>query len=319
MTTATIDLNTLTLPELYEHYARTGLVRRLFELMRDEDLGVEPPAGDITALASASAWRSGDKRLRTTVRARQAGTLAGAQAVPDLLVVFAPGVRYTPRAQDGQTIAMGEAIAELEGPATQMHVVERPLLNLVGRLSGVASRTARFVSAIEQGAPGTACRLLDTRKTTPGLRVLEKYAVRCGGGFNHRAGLFDAVLVKDNHIARLSPAELTDHATRLAECARADRSLRFVEFESDTLEQLRALLAVRTGLIDVVMLDNYTDDDLREAVRLRNELQPGVVLEASGGIDLETIGRVAQTGVDCISSGSLTHGATWIDFGLDEG
>lgn len=319
MTEPLPDLNAMGLPDLYAHLARGGLVRRLFELMRDEDLGEASPTGDITALASARASGNRERPLRATVRAREPGVLAGTAALPTMLEVFAPNVQMTGALADGKACRPSETVLTLEGPAAEVVVVERPLLNLIGRLSGVATRTAAFVRAIEEAAPGSGCRLLDTRKTTPGLRVLEKYAVRCGGGCNHRLGLHDAVLVKDNHIAGMSARELTAHATALAEAARADRPLRYVEFETDTIEQARALFAVRPGLVDVVMLDNYAEDGLREAVRLRDELAPGVLLEASGGIALETVGAVARTGVDRISSGSLTHGATWLDFGLDAG
>jgi nicotinate-nucleotide pyrophosphorylase (carboxylating) len=188
---------------------------------------------------------------------------------------------------------------------------ERTTLNFVGHLSGIASLTHEFVAA----ASGTAATILDTRKTLPGWRSLAKYAVRAGGGTNHRMGLFDGVLVKDNHIAAWS--RLVGNS-RLADAVRQARAESptgvSIEFEVDTLEQLRDVL---DGRPDIVLLDNMTTDQLREAVRLRNETAPQVLLEASGGITLQTVRAIAETGVERISIGALTHSARCFDLGFD--
>lgn len=314
MTTALEDLNALSLPDLYGRLSAGGLVRRLIGLMRDEDLGTGDDAGDITANASAGV---SDRAVSTVeVRTRASGVVAGLAAIPDLLEVFAPHVSCEALRADGVMVDEGDALARLSGPTVELHVIERPLLNLVGRLSGVATRTAAFVRAVRD-ATDRSVAVLDTRKTTPGMRVLEKYAVRCGGGSCHRIGLFDAVLVKDNHLAGVATDALASHVQRLAEEARSRRPLRFVEVEVDTLGQLDALLMLPAGVLDVVMLDNMTTELLREAVARRDERQPSLLLESSGGVSLETIGGIARSGVDRISVGSLTHGATWLDVGMD--
>ena len=203
-----------------------------------------------------------------------------------------------------------------------MLAVERPLLNMLGRLSGIASLTRRYVDAVS----GTPAGIYDTRKTTPAWRSLEKYAVRCGGGRNHRAGLFEAVLIKDNHLALgaelrpqarggFSPAEAVLKARQFLSERSGDASRQaIVEIEVDTLDQLDEVLAVKP---DLVLLDNMGPAMLREAVAHRNARSPAVELEASGGIDLGTVRKVAETGVERISVGALTHSAVSLDFGLD--
>ncbi|MEO1717200.1 MAG: carboxylating nicotinate-nucleotide diphosphorylase [Planctomycetota bacterium] len=300
----TTDPNTLSLPELYDHLAETGLVRGLLELARDEDLG--PDLRDITAELVEDAAET-----TATVRSRKSAVLAGLACVPDLLDVFDANVEAAMLAADGQHLSPDVDILTLSGPLADIVRVERTLLNLIGRLSGIATRVRAFADRI----PDT-CTLLDTRKTTPGLRVLEKYAVRCGGGQLHRLGLHDAVLVKDNHIAHMSAEELTAFAERAALQGRA-AGAHFIEIEVDTLDQLRAVLAADPDAVDFVLLDNMPNDDLRLSVKLRNEARSPIQLEASGGISLDTIADIAATGVDRISVGSLTHQARSIDFGLD--
>ncbi|MEC8560489.1 MAG: nicotinate-nucleotide diphosphorylase (carboxylating), partial [Planctomycetota bacterium] len=181
------------------------------------------------------------------------------------------------------------------------------------RLSGVATRTAEHVQAVS----GTGVLVCDTRKTTPGLRNLEKYAVRCGGGHLHRIGLFDAMLVKDNHVGDLDPDRM---AARVAEAAGAVRDaseVRFVEVEVDDLEQLDALLALPEGVVDIILLDNMPPEFLAQAVRRRDRKAPHVRLEASGGIGLDRLPAIAASGVDRVSVGGLTHSAVQLDFGLD--
>lgn len=301
------NLNALPLPALFDELVRTGLVQRLVDLARDEDLG---DAGDITTIA----WSPPTDRTRARLVARKEGVIAGLAAAPLLLKAFAPDAHIELRACDGGHAAAGDTLAILEGPTRQVLAVERSFLNLVGRLSGVATQAARFVAAI---GIASRARVFDTRKTTPGLRVLEKYAVRCGGGFCHRLGLHDAMLVKDNHVARVPLADLAAHAADAARRARADRPLRFVEIEADRLEQVEALLQIEPGLIDLILLDNMPPARLREAVALRDRMNPRIHLEASGGVTLDTIADIARAGVDRISIGALTHSATSLDLALD--
>lgn len=303
--------NDLTLPDLYEHLARTGLVRRLLELARDEDLG---PAGvDLTGAACGSA-----KTVAACVNARAPGVAAGIAAIEDLTDVYGVPIEADVHVQDGHRFTPGETLVTLRGPIAGVVMVERPLLNLLGRLSGVAARTADFRAAMGD----TNARLYDTRKTTPGLRVLEKYAVRCGGGQCHRFGLHDAVMFKDNHIAGVPTPQLASHVASMVAQARSVGAARgcvpaFIEAEVDTLEQLGALLALTPGLIDVVLLDNMPPDQLAEAVSRRDRAASPVLLEASGGVTLDTIASAAASGVDRVSVGSLTHRATSVDLGLD--
>ena len=298
-----------TLPQCYARLASTGLIERLLTLARDEDL--HPTGRDATTDAMALA----DTPLRAALTLRQGGILAGLAAVPDLVRIFGGGIAFEPLAADGQALPPGTAAGILSGPAPRVLQIERTLLNLVARLSGVATRTAAFVQAVE----GTGTRICDTRKTTPGLRALEKYAVCCGGGTSHRMSLADAVLIKDNHLAGLTPREVAIRVTAAATRARqsAGAALAFVEVEVDSLEQLDALLGLPAGLIDYILLDNFTLGDLREAVARRRRAGSAVVFEASGGIGIENVRAVAETGVERISIGGLTHQAVSLDVGLD--
>jgi nicotinate-nucleotide pyrophosphorylase (carboxylating) len=250
--------------------------------------------------------------------ARQAGVIAGLRAAPVVIDEMHAAIRVKARAADGDEVAAGSVVAELEGSARDLLTCERPLLNLIGRLSGIATLTREYVKRLD----GTTARIYDTRKTIPGWRRLEKYAVRCGGGCNHRTGLFDAVLIKDNHLALFGrdgsnvPADAVRAAKAFLEAM--DPELvpdnMLIEIEIERLQDLEGVL--RAGP-DIVLLDNMRTDELREAVAIRNEIGPGVALEASGGISLETIRDVALTGVERISSGSLTHGACWLDVAMD--
>lgn len=301
----------LGLPELYAALSGDGTPRRLFELARDEDLG--PDGLDVTSEITLDAESSCEAALR----AREGGVVCGLACLDELADVFASGsgvASFETRLADGDPVLPGQTLALLRGPTRAVVRLERTMLNLLSRLSGVATRTAAFASRIPAGSPA---RLYDTRKTTPGWRALEKYAVRCGGGCSHRLGLYDAVLLKDNHLASLPVSELRERLEEGARRARAARELRFFEVEVDTLAQLDAALGVSPGLIDVVMLDNFTLDDLSRGVAMRDERAPSVALEASGGVTLETIGEIAMTGVDRISVGSLTHHAVSLDLGLD--
>lgn len=295
------------LDDFYRSLRETGLIRRLLELARDEDLG--PDQRDLTAKVCGSSDRTTTAKIMLGADA----TIAGLAAVPDLLEVFRSSVEFQPLAHDGEHHTRGATLATLTGPLDEIVTAERTILNLLGRLSGVASLTARYVE--RAGGKG---KVLDTRKTTPGLRVLEKYAVRCGGGHSHRLGLHDAVLIKDNHIAHLGPDQLAPWLTEV--CAKAkSENASFVEVEVDTLVQFDCVLDVAAGLIDFVLLDNMNPATLRTAVEMRANRGSKLQLEASGGVNLDTIAEIAETGVDRISVGAITHQAVTADVRLDIG
>lgn len=261
-----------------------------------EDLG---RAGDVTARACAPE----DARLAAVFAARREGRVAGLACARLAVLALDPAARFEARLADGDDAAPGAVLAEVEAGARALLSAERTALNLLGRLSGVATLTRSYVRAVA----GTGARIADTRKTTPGLRALEKHAVLCGGGLNHRFGLDDAILIKDNHIA-VCGGDVAEAVRR----ARAFAGhLMKVEVEVDGLDQLEAALAEGP---DVVMLDNFSLGDLRRAVALTSGR---AVLEASGGVSLETVRAIAETGVDVISVGALTHSAPALDVGLD--
>lgn len=311
------DLNTLPLDELYKWLSRSGLITRLLELARDEDLGRDWELGDVTSRALTLPT----DRARGMLVSRRAGVIAGLAVVPEILHLFKADVDLISGKgiDDGAKVDAGTVIGTLVGNHRAMLGAERTLLNVLGRLSGIATRTAEFAAL----TAGTPARIYDTRKTSPGMRVLEKYAVRCGGGFMHRLGLHDAALIKDNHIAGVPVDQLAGVVARAVKRAREEalrEGLRFIELEVDSLEQFKALLAAeafKSGGVDIVLLDNMPAEQLREAVRLRDEAKVRVRLEASGGISKDNIVEIAGTGVDRISLGTLTHGATWLDVALD--
>ena len=307
----TSDPNTLSLPQLYNLAATTGLVRRLLELARDEDLGPGGTPGDLTSLCTIPSTNLGV----ASINFRCPGYVSGLECISDILTLFAPDVRFEPFSRDGDRVSAATTVGTLRGPATQILAAERVTLNLLGRLSGIATLTARFVHA---AGPNARAKVYDTRKTTPGLRVLEKYAVRCGGGSCHRMGLFDAVLIKDNHIASLPAGELAAsiaHAS--AEARRCAPDMKFFMVEVDTLDQLQALLTLPSGTVDIVLLDNMNVQQLERAAAMRSQIAPMLQLEASGGVNLETIAGIASSGVDRVSIGALTHQAVSLDVGLD--
>jgi nicotinate-nucleotide pyrophosphorylase (carboxylating) len=261
-----------------------------------EDLG---RAGDVTSIATIPE----DATAHAIVVARKAGVIAGLPLVAAAFRKLAPEVAITPHARDGASVASKVALMHITGPARAVLASERVALNLLGHLSGVATATHEFVRRIK----GTRTRICCTRKTTPGLRALEKYAVRCGGGFNHRFGLDDAMLIKDNHIA------VAGGIRAVLERARASAGhLVKIEIEVDGLDQLGEVLAV--GLADAVLLDNMNVADMTKAVAMVGGRFP---LEASGGITLESIEAVASSGVDYASSGWITHSAPNLDVALD--
>ena len=305
MSTSTPD----ELTRVYAELSSTGFVERLLELARDEDLG--PGRCDLTSELFIDA----NATLRCAVVARQPGVVSGLAAIAEMLRVFGfmDDIQVQIESSDGSPVEPQTRVAILEGKTRAILTLERTLLNLVGRLSGVATQTRRFVEAM---GTDTRAGLYDTRKTTPGLRVLEKYAVRCGGGKSHRIGLHDAVMVKDNHLAGLGLDDLGDAIKAAGERVRAASGpIAFFEVEVDSLEQFERVLSV--GGVDIVLLDNFSPALLREAVAMRDRVRPGLELEASGGITLETVREIALTGVDRISVGGLTHSAVSLDFGLD--
>ena len=244
--------------------------------------------------------------MRAVFSARQPGVLAGVDCVRLALLAMDPGATIELKARDGAAFAAGAALVEAEADARAFLAAERTALNLLGRLCGVATLTRAYVEAVA----GAGARIADTRKTTPGLRALEKHAVACGGGVNHRFGLDDAILIKDNHVAVCGGV---GEAIRRARAA-AGHLVR-VEIEVDGLDQLDEALAERP---DVIMLDNFSLEKLREAVARTRAAPAGrPVLEASGGVNLETVRAIAETGVDVISVGALTHSAPSLDIGLD--
>jgi nicotinate-nucleotide pyrophosphorylase (carboxylating) len=280
--------------------AETAACCQLVNLALAEDLD---GAGDVTSQATIPA----DLQGRAAFVARADGVVAGLPAAALVLAAVDARLVFEGLVSDGTRVERGSRLASVAGPMRGILAAERTALNFLQRLSGVATQTARHVQTIA-GLPG---KILDTRKTTPGWRLLEKYAVRQGGGHNHRLGLYDGILVKDNHLAALGGQG--DVWQRLAAALTGQRSLP-VEIEVDTLEQLRRVLGLRPN---VVLLDNMPTDDMRAAVQLRDQTAPGVQLEASGGVTLATLRAIAETGVDRISVGALTHSAPALDIALD--
>lgn len=308
------DLNALSFPALFQTLMSDGLVRRLFEIARDEDLGPRGTEGDVTSESILLP----DARASARVVARAPGALSGLAAVPALLDVFGVSVGFAPSVADGSRVSKNQAIATLSGPARDLLALERTLLNVLSRCSGVATLARRYVDAVA----ASDARICETRKTIPGWRALDKYAARCGGAYLHRLALHDAALYKDNHLAGIAVADLAQRVATAADAARRAGSssaggLRFVEVEVDTLDQLDALLTLPRGVIDIVLLDNMPVDQLRQAVGMRNAKNPSLQLEASGGVTLDTVLAIAQTGVNRISVGEITHSAPALDLGLD--
>jgi nicotinate-nucleotide pyrophosphorylase (carboxylating) len=261
-----------------------------------EDLG---RAGDVTSTATIPEGT----RAKAVVVARKAGTISGLPLVEATLLRLDRKASLTAHHRDGAAVAARTALMTIEGDARAVLAAERTALNFLGHLSGVATEAASFVRLIAH----TKARICCTRKTTPGLRALQKYAVRCGGGFNHRFGLDDAILIKDNHIAVAGGI-----AAVLKRAKAVAGHLVKIEIEVDTLDQLREVLAA--GGADVALLDNMSPADMRDAVKL---VGGKLVLEASGGITLDTAAAIAETGVDYLSSGAITHSAPNLDVALD--
>ena len=262
----------------------------------DEDLG---RAGDVTSIATVPLGTRG----KAVVVARQAGTIAGLPLVEAAFRKLDPAIEIKGHARDGAAVAAKTALMTISGDARAILSAERVALNFVGHLSGIATTTAEFVRLISH----TKARICEIRKTIPGLRALQKYAVRCGGGYNHRFGLDDAILIKDNHIA------VVGGVRAVLEGAKAVAGhLVKIEIEVDTLDQLKEVLAI--GLADVALLDNMDTATMKQAVEM---CKGKLVLEASGGITLKNAAAVAETGVDYLSSGAITHSSPSLDVALD--
>ncbi|MCA9080300.1 MAG: carboxylating nicotinate-nucleotide diphosphorylase [Planctomycetaceae bacterium] len=279
--------------------------QRLIQQALAEDLR---EAGDITSQALIPAEEQGSVRIVS----RQQGVLAGLPFAELVYAALGDTVQFERHVEDGSRLHPGTAVATITGSVRALLTGERTALNLLTLLSGNASLTAQFVDAVA----GTNAKILDTRKTLPGLRLLQKYAIRCGGGANHRIGLFDAVLIKDNHLGAWKAARHGTLADAVRHCRAQVSAGIIVEIEVDTLDQFRDAIQ---GAPDIVLLDNMTCEQLSQAVELRAELGPKVELEASGGVHLQTVAGIAATGVDRISIGALTHSAPALDLGFDWG
>lgn len=279
------------------------LTPHIIESVVRSALAEDAPWGDVTVELAIPASAEIDARLV----AREPGVFAGGPLIVETFRQLDPRIEVTALADEGETFAAGQALARIAGPARGVLTGERVALNLCQRMSGVATLTARYAAAVAH----TRARIADTRKTTPGLRALEKHAVRAGGGSNHRFGLSDAIMVKDNHLAALGAvddASITSALRRLRERAGHTTS---IVVEVDRLEQIPPVLAAApTG----ILLDNFSIPELVEGVRL---IDGRAIAEASGGVDLDAVAGIAETGVDVISVGRLTHGARALDLGLD--
>lgn len=272
----------------------------LIQLALREDLA---DRGDLTCQALISP----KDQATVCVVARQTGVLSGEGIGRMVMQRLDPSIKWTTKATDGDPLERGTIVAEVTGPLFQLLVGERTMLNFLTHLSGIATLTRKFVDAVA----GAKAKILDTRKTLPGWRVLEKYAVRCGGGTNHRMGLYDGVLIKDNHLAAWTESQSIAAAIQAARSKWPDVP---IEVEVDSLEQLQDALA---GSPAIVLLDNMSPMMMSQAVELRNRRAPAVQLEASGGVTLSTVREIAETGVDRISIGALTHSAPALDLAFD--
>jgi nicotinate-nucleotide pyrophosphorylase (carboxylating) len=278
----------------------------LIEMGLQEDLPNKRVDSDIT-----TAWFVPSMEARTVLTARQHGVVAGLPIVPHVFARLDPAVQFIQHVQDGTQVQPGDRLATLSGPLAGILAGERIALNFTQYLSGIASMTRRYVDAIA----GLPVKILDTRKTLPGWRVLSKYAVRQGGGFNHRMGLHDMILVKDNHWSAMpEPRDIVEWIRAYRENGDPNHEGIAIEIEVDTLLQFDEVLPAAP---DIILLDNMPLDTMREAVRRRNAVAPTILLEASGGVTLQTVRAIAETGVDRISVGALTHSSPALDIALD--
>jgi len=278
----------------------------LIDMAIKEDLG----RGDVTS----ELFVADETITKAHIISREEIVLCGIDIVAEILKRYDPKLKLKVHAEDGQRIHVGGKIAMVEGPLCSMLSAERVVLNFLQRLSGIATTTYKYVQAVS----GTKARIYDTRKTTPGWRLLEKYAVRCGGGHNHRLGLYDGIMIKDNHLAQLG-RNFATKLTKIIEEARKVKGVKFVAVEVDHVDnQLNHVLKIPG--IDIVLLDNMGQWQLKHAVDIRNDMKKTnrkPLLEASGNITLNNVSAVAHCGIDRIAVGAITHSAAAVDIGLD--
>ncbi|MHC4784254.1 MAG: carboxylating nicotinate-nucleotide diphosphorylase [Planctomycetota bacterium] len=294
----------------HERIARKNLrkldmakVQPLIDIAIREDFGRGDPTSEITVCA--------DEIARGYLISREEIVVSGMEMVPTILKQYDPRLEFKPLVADGCRASVADRLGTIKGPLRSMLSAERVVLNFLQRLCGISTMTWKFVSATR----GTKAKIYDTRKTIPGWRELEKYAVRCGGGFNHRMSLGDAVMFKDNHIAELGP-KFEPKLTKMVEQARANKNVKFVVVEVDHVDdQLDRVLTIPG--VDIILLDNMGQWQLRHAVELRDQIGKKPLLEASGSITLNNVLTVASCGVDRISVGAVTHSAIAVDIGLD--
>lgn len=270
---------------------------RSIELWLQEDIGT----GDVTTMTTIPA----ESRAKGIIHMKESGILAGLPVAERVFANVDPALQFTAKAEDGQFVEKGTVIAEVTGSTRSILLGERIALNLMQRMSGIATVTNKYVKALE----GTPVRLVDTRKTTPGHRMLEKYAVRVGGGHNHRFGLYDAVMIKDNHIKGAGGITQAIQAARQG----IPHTMK-IEVEVETEEQLQEALAAGP---DIIMLDNMGVERMAQAVKVIRERAPHIVIEASGSVTLDTIKSIASSGIDVISVGRLTYSVPALDISLD--
>jgi len=294
----------------HERIARRNLrkldmskVQPLIEIAIREDFGRGDPTSEITVGA--------DETARGYLVSREEIVVSGMEMVPAILEQYDPRLQFRPLVADGHRASVADKLGVIKGPLRSMLSAERVVLNFLQRLCGISTMTWKFVSATR----GTKAKIYDTRKTIPGWRELEKYAVRCGGGYNHRMGLGDAVMFKDNHIVELGP-KFEPKLKKMVEQARANKNVKFVAVEVDHVDdQLDRVLTIPG--IDIILLDNMGQWQLKHAVELRDKIGRKPLLEASGGITLNNVLTVASCGIDRISVGAITHSAIAVDIGLD--
>ena len=281
-------------------------IRTLVHMAIEEDLG----RGDMTS----ELFVADNTVAKAHIISREEIVVCGMDVVKEILTIYDKKLKLSVIANDGQGVHVGGKIAAIEGPLCSMLSAERVMLNFLQRLSGIATTTNKYVRAVK----GTKAKIYDTRKTTPGWRVLEKYAVRCGGGYNHRLGLYDGILIKDNHLAQLGQNFYPKLAKIIAE-ARQVKGVKFVAVEVDHVDhQLNHVLKIPG--VDIVLLDNMGQWQLKHAVDMRNSMYADSkkpLLEASGNITLNTVSAIAQCGIDRIAVGAITHSAAAVDIGLD--
>lgn len=267
-----------------------------------EDIG----SGDITSNAFIAENLHGKARIIT----RKKAVAAGLEIAQEVFFQVDASLQVTLLTKEGETVEAGASLLEIQGSMRSLLTAERVALNFLGKLMGIATLTRSYVDAVA----GTGVSILDTRKMTPGWRLLEKEAVKLGGGKNHRIGLFDAILIKDNHLAALGTAQKDILPQKIQDLRRHHPSLK-IEIEADTLEQAHFFLTLKE--LNTLLLDNMSLTEMRHAVALRNEISPTTTLEASGGITLENVRAIAETGIEEISLGALTHSSVWTDLSLE--